>query len=241
MLTVALLLLAAYAAPQASAENIELFKIDILDDTHADASYIEPGFIGWAPKVASGEYPPPTETTVSTPIGDVTISFDVGLKQQDRFRTMPAGTPGVNMYQDSFWGRSADFNDQGIDITISGLDPGQSYLVALYAYDYNDWNGLVSADWTANGEEAFTASWYAEDDGGEEIDLPTSLDTFKHTVVVEADANGKILMVSSPGEGTNRDSYWANCSGLELYQIPEPGTTICLLSLISCVLFVRRR
>jgi len=227
-----LLVLAAFGVPLASAEWMPILKVDILDDTHADASYVEDGFTGWAPKVSGDPDPPPTSTTIA----GVTISFDVGAYQQDRFRTLPEGTPAIKMYQDSFWGRAADLNDKGLDITLSGLDAGEPYLVALYCYDYADWNGTQSCDWTANGQFAFNASWYADPSP-----LPTSLDTFKHTVEVEANTNGEILLVSTPGENPASTTYWANCSGLELYEVPEPGTIVSLLGALLGVLFIRRR
>ncbi|MBN1589058.1 MAG: PEP-CTERM sorting domain-containing protein [Pirellulales bacterium] len=232
-----LLLLATLGAPFASAEWIPLVKLDILDDGNAGETFVEDGFTGWAPKVTGDADPPPTSTTIE----GITISFDVGAYQQDRFRTLPANTPATKMYQDTFWGRAADLNDKGLDITLSGLTAGQPYLVALYAYDYADWNGTQSCDWTANGEFAFNISWYAEDDDGLPIDLPTSLDTFKRTVVVEADGNGEILLVSSPGTGVPSTTYWANCSGLEIYGVPEPGMIVSLLGAVFAGLMIRRR
>ncbi|MBN1908838.1 MAG: hypothetical protein JW818_03790 [Pirellulales bacterium] len=236
---VIVLLLAAFGTSIVSAETVyeEIFKVDILDDTHTDALYIQDGFVGWAPYPGTNpENPDPVSTTVNS----VTITFDSGAYHQDRYRGSGdlTGVPYEALYRDSFWGRAADTNSQGLDITLSGLIPDQEYLVALYAFDYADWQGLQSCDWTANGEFAFNASWDGDLPGG---DVPTAWDSFRYTVTVAADGNGEILLVSSAGEGTVSSTYWANCSALELYAVPEPGILAMLLGALLVAPLARRR
>ena len=235
----ALSLLATCGVTMASAETI--FKVDILDDTHTDAQYIEDGFVGWAPRVGadtSNGNPNPIVTTIN----NVTVTFDSGYSHQDRYRTYSEldGVPYEALYRDTFWGRAADAQSQGLDITLGGLTPDQQYTVALYCYGLAGWGGRQSCDWYANGNFAFNAAW----DGNTVAtsDLPTAPDTFRHEVTVAADANGNIALTSvAASDNTASTTYWANCSAIELYAVPEPGTIALLACVLLVVPFVRRR
>jgi len=115
-----------------------------------------------------------------------------------RLRGAPAGIPYSLIYRDFVFTRPG-----GMRVTLSGLDPNETYQITIYAYDnLSTAGGDRIADWTANGEFLLTAGFTAQD--------PTGADDYAFSSMAQSDPNGTIVLEAGPNENTAEQSGASN-------------------------------
>jgi hypothetical protein len=190
-----------------------LLAVDVDDRTEADAGNTAPGFQAFTLTGAGG-----VPSTVRT-IGGYTVSATAvnsshagqgGL--DDRDRTTPSGTAGLNQLYDDFIFAPLDVGlGGGIDLRVSGgaLAPNTQYEIAIYAFDSGSAPAPQprTADWLDgnNGNAMFLQTAFSA------AALPTSDDQYRFAGLAMTDSFGALLLrgrsttglPSSPGVFVN--------------------------------------
>ena len=143
----------------------------------------------------------------------ISLSFSAALVyESDPNFTQFTGTPYANLMQ----GYLVDFmNSPGIDLSFSGLTPGQQYGFWIYTQgDNNNGNRQVSIG--ANG-------------GAPQFTTQATLDTFTLGanylyITSTADANGVVDIVAHDLNGE------ANINGVQLMAVPETSSLALMLA-----------
>jgi len=131
-------------------------------------------------------YQPWYNYTMNAFLGDSGSEID-GIKIElagsidARWRADPTGIPYELIYRDFIFSRPG-----GMTVTLSALEPNQTYEITIYAYDTGSAGDRI-ADWTANGEFLLTTSF----NGGV---APTNADDNAFTGTAQSDENGTIVM-----------------------------------------------
>ena len=112
-----------------------------------------------------------------------------------RWRGGPTGIPYALIYRDFIFARPG-----GMTVTLSGLQPDETYEITIYAYDTSSTaGGDRIADWTANGEFCLTVGFTASV-------APVDADDYASTGAARADGNGTIVLQCGPNAGTTEQS-----------------------------------
>ena len=112
-----------------------------------------------------------------------------------RWRGAPTGVPYSLIYRDFIFSRPG-----GMKVTLSGLNPNETYEITIYAYDTSSGaGGDRIADWLANGDFCLTAGFSASV-------APTAADSYANTGTAVADGTGTIVLEATPNPGTTEQS-----------------------------------
>ena len=154
----------------------------------------------------------------------VTLSETSGLGFDDKRNILPLNTGGFtqsNTHRDFIYSLD-DSGSGGLDVTIDGLVPGQTYTTNLWSFDFSASGDRVS-DWTVNGVSAadnytFTGS-----------QIPSSDNQFQITAVISANAQGQ-LQIQGRRDATSV-SYGVYLNAIQVIQgevapEPPPGTEV---------------
>jgi hypothetical protein len=151
---------------------------------------------------------------------NVTLSDASGLGYDDRRRTTPMNTGAFTdglLLQDFVFSR-ANTGTGGLDVTIDGLVPGDTYTLTVWSYDSGS-TGLRTSDWSANG---VTMANYGFDGAA----TPTSNDTYRFGFVVAANNQGNIVLQGRKDESTNDFAVFLNALRLETGDTLNPPPSV---------------
>jgi len=146
-----------------------------------DAAQTEPGFISF----------------ITADSGKVVDGIKIELKGtlDARWRAAPTGIPYERIYRDFIFARPG-----GMTVTLSGLQPNETYEMTIYAYDTSSGaGGSRIADWLANGDFCLTAGFTAGT-------APLDADDYATTGTAVADGTGRIVLEATPNSGTTEQS-----------------------------------
>jgi hypothetical protein len=171
---------------------IAAMVLGALSPTIADASYpilkldfgasntaaqTEPGFISF----------------IAADTGKVVdgITIELGGTIDARWRGGPTGIPMELLYRDFLFARPG-----GMTVTLSGLQPNETYDITIYAYDNGSgMGGDRITDWLANGDYCLTAGFTASI-------APVNPDDYASTGPAVADGNGRIVLEATANPNT---------------------------------------
>nr|MBP8305266.1 hypothetical protein [Phycisphaerae bacterium] len=146
-----------------------------------------------------------------------------------RWRGAPAGIPYERIYRDFVFSRPG-----GMRVTLSGLNPNETYEITIYAYDTSSSaGGDRIADWLANGDFCLTAGFSA-------AVAPVDANSEAHTGMAVTDGNGRLVLEATPNPSTTEQSGANNPYGFlnalvvssltpitqARRPVPAPGATI---------------
>jgi hypothetical protein len=160
-----------------------------LDVSNRNAeSQTEPGFTSFTLLDSGSEF-----DGVTVELAPTTGTLDA------RWRGTPTGIDNELIYRDFVFARPG-----GMRLTLSGLQPNETYEITIYAYDSMSAGDRI-ADWSnvTTGEFLLTTSFT----GG--LD-PTSADSHAFRGVTVADENGTIILECGPNENTVEESGASN-------------------------------
>ncbi len=160
-----------------------ILKLDFSNKN--DPAQTEPGFISFT----------------SADSGKVIDGIKIELKGtiDARWRTAPTGIPYELIYRDFIFSRPG-----GMTVTLSGLQPNETYEITIYAYDTSSGaGGERIADWLANGDFCLTAGFNAGT-------APLDADDYAHTGTAVADGAGGIVLEATANPGTTEQSGASN-------------------------------
>jgi hypothetical protein len=109
---------------------------------------------------------------------------------QQRWRGGPTGIPYEQLYLDFIFTVNG-----GLRITLSQLEPDETYQVTLYSWDQASAENHIT-DWLANGEFCLTTSFT----GGTTVDAE---DSYAFSGNATADDTGKIVLEATPNPSTS--------------------------------------
>jgi regulation of enolase protein 1 (concanavalin A-like superfamily) len=109
---------------------------------------------------------------------------------QQRWRGGPTGIPYEQLYRD-FWFTV----NGGLRITLSGLNPNETYEITLYSWDQSSAERHV-ADWIANGDYCLTTDFT----GGTSV---AAEDSYAFSGDATADGTGQIILEATPNPLTS--------------------------------------
>jgi hypothetical protein len=152
-----------------------------------------------ASRIESG-FTPFTIADSGSEIDGITVEIEPMTGSIDaRWRAAPVGIPYELIYRDFVFTRPG-----GMRITLSGLDPDETYHITIYAYDTSSTSNRI-ADWVnaTTGEFVLTTSFA----GGSN---PT--DEFSHAFsgTTQSDENGTLVLESGPNVNTVEQSGASN-------------------------------
>lgn len=107
----------------------------------------------------------------------------------------------------------------GLDVVIDGLDAFETYTLTVWSFDSVS-TSLRTSDWTANGIVAAENYSFAGNA------LPTSNDTYRFAVVVNADAQGRITLQGRNDEITGNFGVFLNALRVETGDALNPPPDI---------------
>jgi len=125
------------------------------------------------------------------------IKIELAGSIDARWRGDPTGIPYELIYRDFIFSRPG-----GMTVTLSGLQPNETYEITIYAYDTGSAGDRI-ADWTANGEFLLTTTF----NGGL---APADADDNAFTGTAQSDGTGTIVMESGPNANTIEQSGAGN-------------------------------
>jgi hypothetical protein len=127
------------------------------------------------------------------------ITIELAGSLDARWRGDPTGIPYELIYRDFIFSRPG-----GMTVTLSGLQPNQTYEITIYAYDTSSGaGGDRIGDWTANGEFCLTAGFSASI-------APTDADDYAFTGTALSDNTGTIILECGPNANTTEQSGASN-------------------------------
>jgi hypothetical protein len=130
---------------------------------------------------------------ITVEIAPITGSIDA------RFRDVPTGIPYELLYRDFVFTRPG-----GMRLTLSGLEPNETYQITIYAYDNYSTSNRI-ADWTdANTGELVLTTSFA---GGQP---PADEDDRAFSGTTQSDENGTIVLEAGPNPDTVEESGASN-------------------------------
>jgi hypothetical protein len=170
----------------------------------------------------------------------VTLSNSAPNGYDDRFRTQVLtnnGTfTGTELYRDFVFSRDQTTLG-GLDLSIAGLNPGETYNITLFSWDQQSAGTRVS-DWFANGtmvydNYTFDGRVYPDDNTDYRFSFPATADP------------GGVILISGRREANSVDannaaSFGVFLNGFQIDAVPEPGT-YALLGLGALAYFWIRR
>ncbi|OHB61688.1 MAG: hypothetical protein A2168_03890 [Planctomycetes bacterium RBG_13_50_24] len=121
------------------------------------------------------------------------IKIELAGSLDGRWRGAPTGIPYELIYRDFIFARPG-----GMTVTLSGLQPNETYEITIYAYDTGSAGDRI-ADWTANGEFCLTTTF-----NGSIAPLDEKDHAFTGTAL--SDNTGKIVLECGPNAGTTEQS-----------------------------------
>ncbi len=165
-------------------------------------------------------------TTVTRSFGDidVTLSDASGAGYDDKKNFLPVNSgefTQARTHQDFVYSLD-DVGTGGLDVTISGLTPGQAYTTNLWSFNYSTSGERVS-DWTINGHVAASNFTFT---GGQ---IPQSDEAFKISALVAANSQGE-LHIEGRRDATSV-SYGVYLNAIQVIhgeQDPDPPSGIDL-------------
>ncbi len=179
------------AAPPVSATT--LLALDFNDRGAAGAANTMAGFSEFLLSGAEGA----AQASTTRTFGAQTVTLAaVGTTLDDRLRATPTNS---GAFTESLLARDFVFatTTGGMDITVSGLTAGVTYLLEVWCFDQGNGATVRTSDWTVNG------SMLWDDFGFNGALLPTSNNDYKMAGAFAANASGQLiinarLVVNSP-------------------------------------------
>ena len=173
--------------PPGPVQATTVLALDMNDRSFAGAAYAAAGFSEF---ILDGTTT--TQTTVTRTYGGLTVTLaGVGVAVDDRER---AGAPansgaftGSPLLRDYIFAVSGAVGT-GMDVTVSGLTAGASYLLELWSFDTSSASTARTSDWTVDG--AFLWDNYAFNGAN----LPATNNDYKMAGVFTANASGQIVI-----------------------------------------------
>ncbi len=213
---------AGYQTGDPPPPSITLLQIDFNDRSNPSATH--PGFSPFT-MMGAAEVQTDSVTRNYGPYSVTIVDASGGEGYQDRYRS---GLP-VNLGEFDESLLLTDFifsNDRdsgGLDVTLGGLTPGAVYTVTLWSYDSVSGGTDRISDWTANGILAIENYAFR---GGQD---PTTNDRYRFAVVVEANAQGEIVLAGRKDPDLATDySVFLNALKLETGDTVNTGPSSVL-------------
>ena len=125
------------------------------------------------------------------------ITIELAGSLDGRWRGTPTGIPYELIYRDFVFARP-----DGMTVTLSGLNPNETYEITIYAYDTGSAGDRI-ADWTANGEFLLTTTF-----NGSLAPMDENDNAFTGTA--QSDNTGTIVMECGPNPNTIEQSGASN-------------------------------
>ncbi len=125
------------------------------------------------------------------------ITIELAGSLDGRWRGTPTGIPYELIYRDFVFARP-----DGMTVTLSGLNPNETYEITIYAYDTGSAGDRI-ADWTANGEFLLTTTFNGSLAPADENDNA-------FTGTAQSDDTGTIVMECGPNANTIEQSGASN-------------------------------
>lgn len=163
-----------------------------------------------------------TGTTTRT-FGPINVTLSgVNTGVDDRRRTLVTNGGAFTqqeLLRDFVFASTFSGVDEGLDVLVEGLTPGQPYQVTLWSFDESS-DGARTSDWSVNGR--LVAHWSF--DGADVGSSPTTPAENKYffSFVAAADANGKLLISARATPGENVPAVFLNA--MAIAEVPEPAT-----------------
>ncbi len=211
-----------------------VLAIDVNDRDATGAANTQPGFEEFV--ITGG--------TTSIDFGDLTVTLSGAASGvDDRRRGVP--TDGglftrQELLRDFAFASDFNNNDEGLDMLVEGLTPGQPYEVTLWSFDDGS-GGDRTSDWFANGLLVQDDYLFNGNDLSSGNPTPPDNDVYHFDFVVAADALGQILIEGRAAPGVNSPGVFLNA--MTVAAVPEPATWILLLAasaaLVPAALFRR--
>jgi len=127
------------------------------------------------------------------------IKIELAGTLDARWRGAPTGIAYELIYRDFIFARPG-----GMAVTLSGLQPNETYDITIYAYDTSSGSGGDRiADWLANGDFCLTAGFTASI-------APLGADDYASTGPAVADGTGRIVLEATPNVNTTEQSGASN-------------------------------
>jgi hypothetical protein len=132
---------------------------------------------------------------------------------QSRWRGGPTGIPYEQLYRDFIFTVNG-----GIRVTLSGLNPSETYEITLYSWDQSSAETHV-ADWLANGGYCLTTNFTG---GGPTV---AAEDSYAFSGNATADGSGRMVLEATSSPLTSHaDQYFCFLNAVEVSSL-QPLTT----------------
>lgn len=206
-------------------------RIDFNDRSSTGSAYTQAGFNEFVLTDSNGG-------TQSYGGIDVTLSRSNSGALDDRRRGDPTDGGAFTqqeLLRDSVFAATTTETDDGLDVLIEGLVPGERYEATIWSFDDGS-GGDRRSDWLANGvlvmdDYVFNGSYDPLSDG-----------VYQFSFLADADASGNLLISGREAGGTSPNVFIDALTLSRVRPIPEPSTfVLAAVGLLGLGFVVRRR
>jgi hypothetical protein len=191
-------------------------KIDVNQRAANTPDNTQTGFETFTMTAASGVQSTPSTRNFGS-VSMTVSSVPSGINYDDRLRTVPSNGGNLtteDIYRDFIFSAYNAVLTNGLDILITGLSPGQQFLVTVWSYDNSSAGSRVS-DWWANGTMVTNNYTF----NGSTI--PTEDNTYTIVFNTTADVVGQILIAARRDTSAAANQPGVFLNALQL--IPTPA------------------